>query len=44
MIPRYAVEHMIGPLGRWFGVPASDLQKILPNRDRFSLPDPAFML
>lgn len=42
-IPTTAVDQIGGTLGKWFGVPGSDLTQIFPNLSRFATSDLGFM-
>jgi uncharacterized protein (DUF1501 family) len=42
-IPGLAVDQVGGTLGRWFGMPGSDIAQVFPNLANFTVKDLAFM-
>lgn len=43
LIPSTSVDEYAATLGRWFGVPASNLGIVVPNLTRFARPDLGFL-
>jgi uncharacterized protein (DUF1501 family) len=44
LIPTTSVDEVASTLGRWFGVPTSDMPTVVPNIGRFARPDLGFMV
>jgi uncharacterized protein (DUF1501 family) len=42
-VPTISVDQMGATLGKWFGMPGSDLAQVFPNLANFSTPDLGFM-
>jgi uncharacterized protein (DUF1501 family) len=43
-IPQTAVDQVGGTLGKWLGMPGSDISQVFPNLANFSTPDLGFMM